>query len=176
MRPAASALPLALLCLGLACANGPRGSETLPQGPPSQLGDQGARSDLDGGAEAEIEPEAPRPPNTIYRAELDRATAGGKPAYLLRELAPEAYVPRGAFQGWQIGSVFPGDPGLCAPGCDLLPGDIILTVNGSPLERPEQLSELMSQLGSMTQLEVRLVRDGKLHERTYEIVDRSTEG
>lgn len=159
----------------LACASGPRSSDALPEGPPSQLGDEDAQA---GAAESPPAAEAslPRPENTIYRDELLRATAGGKPAYLLRELAPEPYRPRGAREGWVIGSVFPSDPGLCAPGCDLMPGDIILTVNGSPLERPEQLSELISQLESMTSLDVRLVRDGKLHERSYDIVDQPRGG
>jgi len=161
--------------LAAACATGPKSGDSLPEGPPSQFGadDESAESAATSEDEAA---RAPRPPGVIYRAELDRATAGGKPAYLLRELAPEAYTPRGAREGWRIGSVFPNDPGLCADGCDLFPGDIILTVNGNPLERPEQLSELMSQIGTMTTLEVRLVRDGKLHENSYEIVDQAGAG
>jgi type II secretory pathway component PulC len=167
-------LPIA--ALAGACATGPKTGDQLPEGPPGHFDeDESSLSANDAGAKAP-KPEAPRPPDTIYRSELERATAGGKPAYLLRELAPEPYRPRGAREGWRIGSVFPSDPGLCVEGCDLFPGDIILTVNGSPLERPEQFSELVSQIGSMTELEVRLVRDGKLHERTYAVVDREQAG
>jgi hypothetical protein len=154
MRSLALVTSLLAASSSLACASGPRSAEPLPEGPPNQLGQDDPHASA-----AEVPPSeevaAARPENTIYRDELLRATAGGKPAYLLRELAPEPYRPRGAREGWIIGSVFPSDPGLCAPGCDLMPGDIILTVNGSPLERPEQLSELISQLESMTTLEVR---------------------
>jgi type II secretory pathway component PulC len=89
----------------------------------------------------------------------------------MRQLDPEPYRPAGRFQGWRINKVFPDDPTLCAGECDLRPKDVILTVNGSPLERPEQLSKLVEGIGEMAELEVRLIRDGKLHERTYAIVD-----
>ena len=68
-------------------------------------------------------------------------------------------------------AVFPDDPGLCSHGCDLYPGDVILTVNGNPLERPEHLSDLMASLDETTKLEVRLIREGKLHQRTFVLVD-----
>ena len=164
----------ALLSLGAAC-KASKSSQSPESG--SEFGpDPGAGqlvSEADGAPSPESSPEAlpPRPPDTIYRSELMRATKGGRPAYLLAQLQPEPYRPRGAREGWRISSVFPADPGLCAPGCDLFPGDIILTVNGSPLERPEQLSALIAEIETMQTLDVRLVRDQKLHERTFAIVD-----
>lgn len=165
------ALPFAALAWG--CAAGPKSTDSLPEGPAGEFSSDISATNASESPDVARRDRAPRPPNVIYRAEIDRATGGGKPGYLLRELAPEAYRPRGAREGWVIGSVFPNDPGLCADHCDLYPGDIILTVNGNPLERPEQLSELMSQVETMTTLEVRLVRDGKLHERSYEILDEA---
>jgi hypothetical protein len=127
-------------------------------------------------------PPISRPPDTIFRDELVRATRGGKPGYLLSQLGPpEAWRVDGRFRGWRVLTVFPDDPELCAAGCDLRPGDVVLTVNGSPLERPEQLSELVGQITTMSRLAVKLVRDadpatpgmqGALHERTFAIVDR----
>ena len=119
--------------------------------------------------------QAPRPPDTIFRDELMRATANGSAPYLLRALAPEVYRPNGRFIGWRIGSLWPEDPSLCAAPCDLREGDIILTVNGRPVERPEQLSDLMDALGSMETLEIQMLRDGELRARTYQIAARDGE-
>lgn len=112
----------------------------------------------------------PRPPATIYRSELRRATHDGQPAYLLRQLAPEPYRPAGRFQGWQITHVYPDDPELCAP-CDLRPGDVILSVNGNTLERPEMLMQLVSGLDEMQTLTVHRLRDGHATKVSYTIAD-----
>lgn len=160
-----------VLCLALACA--PDSASTQSSEP---------RADADvapmaGEEPVEIQQAAPpvqrsRPPNTIFRSELVRATKGGKPGYLLNQLGPpEPYRPAGRFQGWKVTEVFPDDPELCAPGCDLLPGDVVLSVNGSPLERPDQLSTLVERIGTLSELKVRIIRDDALHERSYAIVD-----
>ena len=112
----------------------------------------------------------PRPPDTIFRDELMRATANGSAPYLLRALTP-GYIDRMAGSS-DIGSLWPEDPSLCAGPCDLREGDIILTVNGRPVERPEQLSELMDALDSMETLEIQMLRDGELRARTYQIAAR----
>ncbi|HLT37801.1 MAG TPA: hypothetical protein VK034_16030 [Enhygromyxa sp.] len=117
------------------------------------------------------QPEQPqRPPGTIFRGELERATQGGNAPYLLAQLAPEAYSPQGRFEGWIITRLWPGDPDLCAPGCDLRVGDIILSVNGSKLETPEQLSNLLAELETIERLDVTGIRDGEFFERSYSIV------
>jgi type II secretory pathway component PulC len=139
--------------------------------PPSATGANSAPS-APATDEAEDPPQqkaTPRPPQTIYRSELDRATSRG-PGYLLQQLAPKAYKPAGRFQGWQITSLFPDEPGLCASVCDLAVGDIIITVNGNNLERPEQLSQLFEKLPGLEQLEVHSVRDGKSRKVTYQVV------
>ncbi|TPV94695.1 MAG: hypothetical protein B7733_13920 [Myxococcales bacterium FL481] len=113
----------------------------------------------------------PRPPNTIFRSELRRATDGGRPAYLLAQLGPEVHRPHGAFAGWRITQLFPSDPQLCRDRCDLVVGDVIVTVNGSPIERPEQLSALVDQIETMSQLSIRRLRGGEIVESTYAVVD-----
>lgn len=112
-----------------------------------------------------------RPENTIFRSELGRATHGGKPAYLLAQLGPEPYRPGNRFIGWKITSVWPDDPDLCGVDCDLASGDIILSVNGNTLERPDQLSALMSDIAKVDSLRVKTLRDGKMRDRTYQIAD-----
>ena len=114
-----------------------------------------------------------RPPDTIYRDELWRATNDGSAPYLLRALQPEVYRPNGRFIGWQITSTWPGDPSLCAAACDLVEGDIILTVNGRPVERPEQLSALIEAIPTMERLDVQMIRDGNLRKRSFAVVDRA---
>jgi S1-C subfamily serine protease len=157
-------LPLA------ACARTSEPDSELPEAEPAPLIDT---SEYTGPAEEppDAASSEPRPESVIYRSELARATANGKAGYLLSQLGPEPHRPRGRWEGWRITTVFPSDPGICAPGCDLYPGDVILTVNGSPLERPEQLSELMAKLGEMETLSVRLIRNGELHSREFQVIE-----
>ena len=113
-----------------------------------------------------------RPDDTIYRDELVRATNNGSAAYLLRSLQLEVYRPNGRFIGWRVGSTWPDDPSLCGQRCDLQEGDIILTVNGRPVERPEQLSTLIEGLATMERLEIQMIRDGTLRKRSFAVADR----
>ncbi|MCA9692093.1 MAG: hypothetical protein KC636_20995 [Myxococcales bacterium] len=111
-----------------------------------------------------------RPEGAIYRSELVRATQGGSASYLLAQLAPEAYKPQGRFEGWVITRIWPGDPQLCAPGCDLRRGDIILSVNGSKLQTPEELSNILARLDELETIELTGMRDGQFFERSHPIL------
>ena len=111
-----------------------------------------------------------RPPNTIFRSEVVRVTNFG-PAYLLRELGPEPFRHAGRFVGWEITQVFPDDPELCAPGCDLKVGDVVLSVNGSRLETPQQLSDEFGKLPERSKLTVVSLRNEKRRSVTYTIVE-----
>lgn len=158
-RVSASSLLLALV---LACRPEPRGGETLGDAEDDRL--------IDEDTEVSAEPQPARPPGAIYRSELRRATQDGSAAYLLGQLRPEAYRPQGRFEGWIITAVWPGDPELCAAGCDLQIGDVILGVNGSKLERPEDLADVMSRLDTLETLELRVLRDGQYLERSHPIL------
>jgi hypothetical protein len=154
----------------LACHPSPE-----PEAPPASIDEPEPLAE----AQAVEEPTGPaaqpirdRAPGTIFRDELVRATHDGRPGYLMGQLGPpEPHKVSGRFRGWRILEVFPDDPELCRPGCDLRPNDVILTVNGSPLERPEHLSELVQSIPELNELKVRLIRDNQLHERTYAVVD-----
>lgn len=113
---------------------------------------------------------ADRPPRTIYRAELDRALARG-PGWLLGQLDPEPVRQSGRFVGWRIGHVFPDAPDVCPPGCDLLPGDVILAVQGDPLQTPQALETLIARLDALSALEVDRVRDGTREHVVYAVLD-----
>ncbi len=112
----------------------------------------------------------PRPAGAVFRSELVRATRDGNPAYLLSQLAPEPYRPSGRFEGWTITRIWPGDPDLCAPGCDLEIGDVIMSVNGSTLETPEALSTLLERLPELEVIEVRGLRGGEYFERSFPVL------
>ena len=117
------------------------------------------------------EPERPaRPTGAIYRSELVRATQGGSAAYLMAQLGPEPYRPQGRFEGWVITRVWPDDPQLCAPGCDLRAGDVLLSVNGSKLETPEALSSLLERLDDIESIELTGIRDGEFFEHSHPVL------
>jgi hypothetical protein len=115
-------------------------------------------------------PALSRPPATIFREELHRATDRG-PAYLLRQLGPEPFRHHGVFVGWEITRIFPDDPHVCAPGCDVQVGDVILSVNGSTLETPQAFADALDALPKADRLVVHSLREGKRRQRTYRIVD-----
>lgn len=117
------------------------------------------------------EPEGPpRPAGAIYRSEVVRATQGGSAAYLMSQLGPEPYRPQGRFEGWVVTRVWPGDPELCAPGCDLEPGDVLLSVNGSKLETPEQLSNLLGRIDELESIDLVGIRGGEFFERSHPVL------
>ena len=121
--------------------------------------------------EGPTEPEPPpRPAGAIYRSEVLRATQGGSAAYLMSQLSPEPYRPQGRFEGWVITRVWPGDPDLCAPGCDLQVGDVLLSVNGSKLETPEALSSLLARIEELESIELTGIRNGEFFERSHPIL------
>jgi S1-C subfamily serine protease len=160
MRPR-SILPLAVLLLG--CRTAPD-THSRPDQPPTP---EPIASDDDGASESE---RAPRPAGAIYRSEIVRATQGGSAAYLMAQLGPEPYRPQGRFEGWVVTRVWPGDPELCAPGCNLQPGDILLSVNGSKLETPEQLSNLLARIDELESIELVGIRGGEFFERSHPVL------
>ena len=119
--------------------------------------------------DANPRPDPNRPPRTIYRSEIDRALAGG-PGYLLYQLSPEPFRVSGKFVGWEITQLFPDDPELCAPGCDLAIGDVILSVNGDRLETPQAFSAMLAKLPKLQTLEVHSLRNEKRRKAKYKIV------
>ena len=159
---------LVLLISTLGCRP-PAGADSTPD----VVGGEGATADN------AAEPDTARPPDdegpsrpegAIYRSELVRATQGGSASYLLSQLGPEAYKPQGRFEGWVITRVWPGDPQLCAPGCDLRRGDIILSVNGSKLQTPEELSNILARLDELESIELSGMRNGEFFAHSHPIL------
>lgn len=140
----------------------------------------------DGHAAMPIEPQprpATEPPpadpspakGTIAWQHVDRATARG-PGWLLGQLAPEPYRPRGRFEGWELTAVFPDAPELCTPSCDLRPGDVILSVQGDALETPDAYSAMFDRARTLTSLRVVRLREGVRETVEYRISERPLPG
>ncbi len=109
-------------------------------------------------------------PGTIPGDAIDRVTARG-PGWLLGQLGPpEPYRPRGRFEGWTITAVFPDAPELCAPRCDLQPGDIIVSVEGDSLETPNAYTAVFERASDLKALRVVRIRAGVRETVEYRIV------
>ena len=160
--------PRILLASMLLCACRPVES-TPPDMDQPLIDPVAATTELEPGESPNTNPSS-RPPATIYRSELDRALRGG-PGYLLRQLGPEPFRHGGRFVGWELTRLFPDDRELCAPGCDIVPGDVILAVAGDRLETPQALTKLLERLPELDRLEVVSLRDGKRRTRTYTLVE-----
>jgi len=114
-----------------------------------------------------------RPPSTIFRSEIERAFAGG-PARFLREVSPEPFRLGGRFVGWQITRLFPNDPQLCGLGCGIGIGDVVLAINGDPLQTPQAFITMYERIATLDVLEVALLRENERQVLRFALVeDRS---
>jgi type II secretory pathway component PulC len=162
----------AALCLALgiaACRSTRSARSPETEGAPAPEAEAAATPEVSPEEAAAAAPKI-RPPGAIFQSELARATGRG-PAWLLRQLAPEPAREQGRFVGWRIGARFPGDPGLCGLDCDLQVGDVIQSVNGNRLERPEQLTQLLASLPAASQLAVARRRAGVAETKIYTFAD-----
>lgn len=94
---------------------------------------------------------------TISRAQLQGVLAGGVGGFLT-SLEVEAYFEERAFWGWQI---LRYDNAWV----DLLPGDIIVSINDKRIETPAQVQALWQSLAKTDEIIVSAFR----HERPFEL-------
>ncbi len=81
---------------------------------------------------------------------------------LTKELSKQFGIKEG--QGVLINEVYEDDPAFAA---GIKPGDIILTVDGEPVDSPNQLSRLVARVGPGEKAAIRILRDGK--EMLYQV-------
>jgi S1-C subfamily serine protease len=74
----------------------------------------------------------------------------------------------GRFHGFRIAGL--RDPQFWS-GVDLQPGDVVTSVNGFPIERPEQALTAFESLDVASELRVAVERGGQPRELVYAIVD-----
>jgi hypothetical protein len=149
-RPLARALAVSsLLALAAGAAScGGRGPD--PASPdPAGLDDPGA-------TEADDRDPPPRPRHRegeVSRAGVDRVLDAG-PGAFLASIEVRARTDRGRFTGWVVVRV-------PWPDVDLLPGDVVLGVNGRALEHPAELKLLWEDLRRAPAIEAEVERRGE---------------
>lgn len=89
----------------------------------------------------------------------------------LQNVQTEPSFHKGAFVGFRIVSLFPGEPAFAS--LDLRPGDTVTRINGKPIERPEQAIAVWEELRTASDLVVDYRRDGEAHALRFAIVDES---
>lgn len=104
----------------------------------------------------------------IVRHELVPVLDRGLGRYL-QNVETEPAFHKGAFVGFRIVSLFPGE--LTYASLDLRPGDTVTRVNGKPIERPEQAVAVWEELRTASSLIVDYERNGEEHQLRFAIVD-----
>jgi hypothetical protein len=152
---------LAVCVVVSACAATPR-DPGIPSDvdDPAAMPDERLLNERDERAEAPPKVAERRRTGTILRHELDAWLDGGPPRFL-RGVPVHAAVIQEAgaptrFQGWVVEAFWPGDARFAT--VDLQPGDIIRTVNGVALARPEHLQSVWDGLREATRLVVEVTR------------------
>jgi type II secretory pathway component PulC len=154
MRSLVSAL--AALALGLhACGGASPAAPASPVSAPS--------------AAASPRPVAGVSGHTVARSAIHAAIAQGLGAFLQRlDLDDKPVLVASKFHGFRIAAL--RDPPFWN-GVDLKPGDVVTSVNGFPIERPEQAQAAFESLQVASELRVSYERDGEPRELVYSIVD-----
>ena len=124
-----------------------------------------AMADLDLDAPA---PDRAAPPKgSIWRDDVT-ATVDAGLGWFLQRVEVQPKVEGGRFVGFEIVDLRPAD---FWRGVDLRPGDVVLTVNGKPIERETQAYDVFQSLKTASELRVRLQRNGRERELVYRIVE-----
>lgn len=121
---------------------------------------------------AEPVPEEPPPPpaveGEIARSALNVVLEAGLGRFL-QGVITEPELAEGRFVGFRLVSLYPDDERMQS--VDLVPGDVITSVNGQPIERPEQALRVWSSLRVASELLVDYRREGEERQLRFAIVD-----
>jgi len=120
-------------------------------------------------ASAAQEPAAPHPlrrEGTIDRAELDAVLAEGFGRFLQR-VTTEPHLDGGRFVGFRLTELRTE----LFEGVDLQPGDTLLSVNGLPIERPEEALVAWNALRVASELTIEVLREGERRQLRFAIAD-----
>ena len=92
---------------------------------------------------------------TIERAKLVAVLDGG-PGQFLRQLEVAPHMDGQRFIGWQLVQLLDHNGPLYD--VDVVPGDVLLAVNGKPLSRPDQLQSIWDSLRTANTIDAELWR------------------
>ena len=123
------------------------------------------------------QPPAPEPatctafvkPGVLKRSAVVRVADAGIGRWLAGGAEVERKIAKARFQGWEIRRLYSGDP--CYVTVDLRPRDVVIRVNGKPIEKPEQAFDVLTSLRTAPTLVVDFLRDGQPQKFTLQIAD-----
>jgi type II secretory pathway component PulC len=152
---------VALCACGGAPAAGPRTPPAVAQAPAARTPPASSAS--------QVAPPPSGGDHTLKRSAVHGAVSQGLGVFLQRiELDDQPVRVDGKFHGFRIAAL--RDAKFWS-GVDLRPGDVVTSVNGFPIERPEQAQTAFDSLEGASELRVTYERDGKPREIVYLIVD-----
>ena len=109
------------------------------------------------------------PTHTVSRSAVRAVVSEGLGMFLRRiTLDDQPVFVGGKFHGFRIAAL--RDPQFWS-GVDLKPGDVVTSVNGFPIERPDQAETAFESLEVASELRVAVEREGQPRELVYPIVD-----
>jgi hypothetical protein len=139
----------------IACGGGTDGPE-YPKAPPKA-------------AEAVVIKEARPPAGSIWRDELIDSLNAGLGAFL-QHVEVEPSLEEGRFRGFRILQLIP--PGYW-DGIDLEPGDVVVSVNGMPIERETEAYAAFEALRSAKEIRIAVLRLGVAREVVVGVIERA---
>jgi type II secretory pathway component PulC len=156
---------LAALGLRMACALTIAGALACAESPPPAARTPGSQAT----ARANESPPAAAL-RVLSRSAVRAAVAQGLGAFLQHvELDDEPVLASGRFHGFRIAALRGAE---WWKGVDLAEGDVVTSVNGFPIERPEQAQTAFDSLAVASELRVAYERNGQPRELVLQIVDR----
>jgi S1-C subfamily serine protease len=112
--------------------------------------------------------EARRGRDGLRRAAVVRTLDGGLGRWL-QQVDVDPKLEHGRFRGWIIRTLPAGD--ACYADLDLRAGDVVTRINGRPVERPEEASDVWDGLRTSSALVVDFTRSGQPHTLRFKIVE-----
>ena len=111
-------------------------------------------------------PAAPMsPPMFVARM---RALVARRPSIVADLLRPEPVFSGGRQLGYRV---YPGNDPRAFAQLGLKPGDLVLAINGTPLNDPAQDQQILGTLGSSSQATVTVLRDGRRQTLTLNLAE-----
>jgi hypothetical protein len=111
----------------------------------------------------------PMDAHSLARSVVHDVVSQGLGAFLQHvEVAEQPVLAAGKFHGFRIASL---PDAAFWQGVDLKPGDVVMGVNGFPIEHPEQAQTAFDSLEVSSELRVAYERDGQPRELVYAIDD-----
>lgn len=129
-------------------------------------------ADAEGDEGDDNEPARPAPPaGSLWRDEV-HATVDAGLGWFLQRVDVEPSLEGGRFRGFRVVQLKPPD---FWQGVDLRAGDVVLSVNGMPIERETQAYEAFQSLKKANELRVKYLRGGRERDLVYRIVEPPAE-